>query len=322
MFTQLPWEGEREKPPFWMRSPGDSLIIAFDPTVLLALKIEFMRHTGLPLDYPLTADPLCGYPLPEVGELATDEPLARKIVNLEWFDHPVVWLRGDIIRSHRFHDQSQDIDRDENESEIALRLAIQLETTGYYQPKDGLWLSVADMLDVDLSDPFDLARIKAWQNGEPDQIFDEFDIGADICTYMPMSDALEAANDLIGYGLITSGVIGAYSLAESAERALESDDDSALINHALIAIDMGWDFCSSLMTDSEIETWYQLNDAILDKVKNGEMISATTARSLLTTALPILRHVVEDNDDVIDSAHDVIMQIREAIIEASQPLED
>ncbi|WP_276972025.1 hypothetical protein [Ferrimicrobium acidiphilum] len=316
IFDKLPWDGQRAKPPFWMSMPLDSLIVCFDPNTLLALELEFKRNSGLPLEFPLTVDPMCAYPLPEVGLLAGDEPLARKIINLEWFDHPVAWLRGDILKPHSFNSPAEnDQERIEFDVEIALRIALQLEVSGFYQSKNGIWIPLSDRLGIDLADPFDVARIQAWQAGEPDSVFDSFDIGAEISDLLPIDEAIVATQDTIGYALLASGAIAAYRLAEDVERFIDEQNTSMLATQAISVVDLGWDFCHAFLTDSETDAWEAMNSALV-LMTDGDALSTETALQFLNTALPILRRIAQDNDDMVDEAYHVIAEIRASIRDA------
>jgi hypothetical protein len=132
-----------------------------------------------------------GYPLPEVGEDAPDQPLARQVGTFAHIGHPILWLKGDILKPHtvvetRYRDPDSDDEWQrvasgekhiEMENEIAARIAAHLEFSRVYSSKTGQWVDVvADIMDLDVRDPFVSTRIRKWQDGAPDELFDNFDL--------------------------------------------------------------------------------------------------------------------------------------------------
>jgi hypothetical protein len=283
---------------------------------VLWLEATIKQQAGLPLDLVMTNDPMCAYPLPEIGEYSADQPLARQVQNLQWFGHPIFWLKGDILRAHRFEDPSPPPDieavRDEIDLEIALRLALQLETLSLYRPEDGTWFDITKRLSIDIEDPFDIARIHEWQAGEPDAELDAFDLGAEILEMFPLDEAIMSVQDLMGHALLISAVIGAYALINDAERTLDSYIQSEVSAYTVLTSDLGYVYTHPLMSDEQADRWMEQSQLITELADQGE-IPLERASSLLSEMVTVLKSFVDDNEDVIDESFAVIEEIRAVI---------
>jgi len=307
---------ERAAPPFWLCKPGYSLIVSTNPMSVLWLEATIKQQAGLPLDLMVTHDPMCAYPLPEIGEYASDQPLARQVDNLKWFGHPIFWLKGDILRPHLFTDlvppPGMPAERTEMDIEITLRLALQLETLSLYRPADGTWFDITERLSIDVDDPFDIARIREWQNGEPDAEFDSFDLGAEILEMFSINDAALSVQDLIGNALLTSSVVGAYALVKDAEQALDSYVQSEVSAYTILTSDLGYIYAHPLMSDEQADRWIEQSQHITALSDQGE-IPLEQASALLSDMLAVLNGLINDNDDVIDESFEIIEEIRAVI---------
>lgn len=308
-YDQLPWSGERSSAPFWMCLPGQSLIVSVSPLDGIAMEYDLKRQTGLPMDFPLSVVPMCAYPIPDIGEYASDEPVARRIENLDWFGHPVMWLKGEVLRSQKLDEA---IGRMEFDSEIALRIALQLEVSCFYQEQPGEWLDVCDFLNINVNDPFDVERIRSWQQGGDDELFDTFDLGQMLMEAYPVEEAAELVQDVLPYGLICSGAASSHVLLELVDRSLDSMDPSALPAQAQGCVNLGWTYADHMMTDSESDEWM----ALLKEVNrdDGALMSTDDAVRYLRQIRPILEHIVEDNADVVDDAMNTVLEIRSEIM--------
>jgi len=97
-----------------------------------------------------------------------------------------------------------------------LRIALELSASGLYDEVSGTWLDVMAMLDLNVDDPHDLARIAAWLDGGKDQELDLLDSGLEIGSMVENPEnpqwALNAALMLHDELLESSWALGADSL--------------------------------------------------------------------------------------------------------------
>lgn len=318
-----PSDNVEAQAPFWFCQPKYSLIASADPLSVLWIEAQIKQDSGLDQD-DLDNQPLCAYPLPPLGDNARDQPLARKITNLKWFSHPIMWLKGDILRPHPFPVQEGDEPRDEFDSEIALRLALQLEVTGFYRSASGEWYDIAEDLgetpDVGLNvdDPFDQARIRAWQNGEPDEVFDNYDLGAIIKYNFPIHDAVGLVEDLLGPALIVSGVLGSFKLVEAINSVLDSRIEEEISAYTTLVSVLGASYAGPLMSDAQDDSWIARMGQIDALYKENPLIPVRAATMYLSEMRDTLNSIVADHQDVIDESLDVVQSLQDDIAKAHE----
>lgn len=302
---------ERPEAPFWLCPPGYSIIVSRSPLTALWLETQVNALAGFdPEDPVLDNGPLCAYPMPPLGDEAIDQPLARQVENLNWFGHPIFWLKGDILHAHPFPVEEDEEPRDEFDSEIYLRLALQLEVLGFYDSTTGAWHDVAKNLGVDINDPFDVARIRAWQSGEPDEQFDTFDFGEIVKFNYPIHAAAAVAADLLPYAFIASGAVGAYSLVTEIDKALDSRAASVISNYAILVSALGMSYSGFLMTEEQYARWEKRMKRITALFNRSTILPAKTASAYLLEMREVLNYIVTDNEDVVDDAVNVIKSLQ------------
>jgi len=309
---------DRADPPFWLCQPKHSLIVSSNPFSVLWTETQIKQGAGLDQD-DLDNGALCAYPMPPLGDNAIDQPLARKVKDLKWFGHPIMWLKGDILRPHPFPVAENEEPRSEFDSEIYLRLALQLEVTGFYNSAKGEWsdvtkdLGAAEGEELDVDDPFDQARIRAWQDGEPDEVFDSYDLGEIIKYNFPIHDAVGLVEDLLGSALIVSGVLGAYSLVTEIDRVLDSRVENDISAYTTLVSMLGASYAGTLMTDAQDDSWLERMHQIDALYRENPELPMRAATAFLSDMRETLNHIVADNQDVIDDALDIIQVLQSDI---------
>lgn len=143
---------------------GEQLLLTEDATVAAERLISFMDATGIPPEV-LVADPIVTTPIP-VGSLAD----WRAQADPEMLWHPLFWLPERISTRYRIQVPSGDSYL-ESDAEWALRIALEVQSAGIYDPTDG-WLDVLALVGLDTQDPVDLARVEAWADGADDPDID------------------------------------------------------------------------------------------------------------------------------------------------------
>lgn len=159
----------------FLMDPGENLLLSDSAVVAAGRFGEFVQETGLNPDHVL-GDPLCAMPIPVRGLKAdgTLERLTGMNPSLLW--HPLAWLP--IESAFRFQIRVEGSDELELESDHdwALRIALELTTSGLYDVEDGTWLDVLALHGVDIENPVDAARVEAWLAGAVDEDLDGIDL--------------------------------------------------------------------------------------------------------------------------------------------------
>lgn len=129
----------------------------------------FCHETGIsPNDVACSA--FASVPAPVYREEST----SWRGVRPEALWHPLFWLPPHLARRVILDDgitQSP-----ENDEVWLTRLAIELTTSGVYDEDEGTWIDVLARAGLDIDDPQDLARVAAWQEGNPDPVLDSIDL--------------------------------------------------------------------------------------------------------------------------------------------------
>lgn len=204
---------------------GEQLMVTRDALVAAARLIEFVEETGLEPEL-IIADPVTAVPLPKHRRGARFDGVHPHAL---W--NPLFWLPEDIALRVRIRETETSEPRVETDAEWALRIAIELGTTGIYDPERG-WLDVFALYGIDVDDPADLNAIEAWQAGLPEERLDSIDLRKHV-TFTEDSQAFFDAQEL--YPLVMAAQWG-YTAA-SLLVAVEADPGNAR-NFAALAADM------------------------------------------------------------------------------------
>lgn len=215
---------------------GDQLIISRDAMTTATRLLEFVDTTGLKPEL-LVADPVVALPLPLhfPGNRFED-------VHPHALWHPLFWLPQDIALRVRISESEHAEPRPETEAEWAVRIAIELSTSGLYSPDYG-WVDIFALYGIDVDDPMDLDAIVGWQAGLPDERLDRINLH-DHFTFAPNNEAFYAAQELYPLAMSAQWSLTAASLLA----AVEEDPERAGIFAALAA-----DMLSAAPTDSPDE---------------------------------------------------------------------
>lgn len=200
---------------------GDQLLVTRDAIVAANRLSEFVETTGLAPEM-LVADPVSALPLPihARGKRFDD-------VHPHALWHPLFWLPEDIALRVRIRESDTAEPRPETDAEWAIRLCIEVGTSGLYDPEEG-WLDIFALYGIDVDDPADLEAIQAWQAGLPEPRLDAIDLRAHV-TFTEDNDAFQSAQEL--YPLMMAAQ-WAYT-ASSLLVAVEADPSSVSLFAAL-----------------------------------------------------------------------------------------
>lgn len=204
---------------------GESLLVTRDVLVAAFRLAEFVNETGISPEQ-LVADPVTTLPLPvHIRGKRFDEIHPHAL----W--HPLFWLPEDIALRFRISENETSEPRAETDAEWAIRIAIELGTSGIYDPEQG-WLDVFALYGIDPDDPADLDAIVGWQAGLPDERLDSIDLRQHI-TFTTDNEAFNNAQEL--YPLVMAAQWG--HTATSLLIAVEADPTN-ISNFAALGADM------------------------------------------------------------------------------------
>lgn len=175
-------------------SAGVPLLLTDSVTAQVLRLAEITRLTGIPED-AFVIDPMCSVPLPRYE--AFDATTQRRWAGLkpESMWHPLLWLPERVARRQTYIDPVSGLTKTETDRLWAIRVAIELQVSGLYDPLRG-WLDVLSVAGLDADDDLDQARIGDWLDGEPDEILDSIDLTV-FTEFEPTNYALSDAIELL-----------------------------------------------------------------------------------------------------------------------------
>lgn len=204
---------------------GEQLMVSRDALVAASRLTDFVSETGIAPEL-IVADPVIAVPLPIHARGKRFEDVYPHAL---W--NPLFWLPEDIALRFRIRENDTAEPRPETDAEWAIRIAIELGTSGLYDAESG-WLDVFALYGINPDDPADLEAIAAWQAGLPDERLDAIDLRQHV-RFTVDNDAFESAQEL--YPLLMAAQWG-YTSA-SLLVALEADPESTSM-YAALAADM------------------------------------------------------------------------------------
>lgn len=202
---------------------GEQLLITRDALVAAERLTGFVEATGIAPEL-LVADPVTATPLPiHARGKRFEDVLPDSLWN------PLFWLPEEVALRFRIRETEYSEPRPETDAEWALRIAIEVSTSGLYSPEEG-WLDVFALYGIDPDDPADLAAVQAWQAGLPEERLDSIDLRQHVA-FTELNDAFNSAQEM--YPLLMAAQWG-YT-ASSLLVAVEADKESVALYAALAA---------------------------------------------------------------------------------------
>lgn len=204
---------------------GEQLMVTRDALIAAERLTQFVTETGIAPEL-LVADPVTAIALPiHARGKRFDDVYPHALWN------PLFWLPEDIALRIRIRETETADPRPETDAEWAIRIAIELSTSGLYDPAEG-WLDVFALYGIDTDDPAHLEAIQAWQAGLPDERLDAIDLHQHV-TFSTDNEAFQIAQEM--YPLVMAAQWG-YT-ATSLLVAVEADPDGVGL-YAALAVDM------------------------------------------------------------------------------------
>lgn len=193
---------------------GEQLMISRDAIVAASRLADFVSETGITPEM-LVADPVIGIALPIHARGKRFDDIHPHAL---W--NPLFWLPEDIALRLRITETTNAEPRVETDAEWAIRVAIEIGSSGLYDPEQG-WLDVFALYGIDTDDPADLEAIQGWQAGLPDPRLDAIDLRQHV-RFTEDNEAFNIAQEM--YPLVMAAQWG-YT-ATSLLVAIEADPDS------------------------------------------------------------------------------------------------
>lgn len=196
----------------FLTEPGEPLLEPPAPGDVAGRFVQFQDATGLAAD-DIVACPLVAVPLPFHPDRW---PSGRRRWNgmrpdVAWL--PLMWLPDRIANRYTLVDDNGN-ERLEDDTEWAVRVALELTAAGVYDETSGGWVDVLALAGLDIDNDADIARVEEWLNGADDQLLDKIDLSAQFDRSDPddVDWAVNAAADWMPGLQITAWATGADRL--------------------------------------------------------------------------------------------------------------
>lgn len=204
--------------------PGDNLMLPSDDvTVYTQIFYDFCQATSLQPSQ-LSATRLSTVPIPRFQ----DRRELSSMTATAWAN-PLFWLPYDWRVN----------DSDECTDTMALRITWELSMANIYDPVEG-FTDVLQLMGLDIDDPEVQQRIYQWSAGQPDELFDAFDITEFLNRPEGQDDdwiadiAAEEAEDMLRASWF-SNAYGLQKMLDEAVSEFEHDEDEAKIKSTIDA---------------------------------------------------------------------------------------
>lgn len=177
---------------------GESLLVASDPVRSLANHVGAANAIGV-RQADLIASRMSPVPFPVEGLRRNGRRIDGVSATMMWL--PLLWLPQRLIERAEFQFVDGEIlvidrhghftgDPQAIETPIeghpvstettdlwVIRVALELEAAGAYDPDSGTWLDVLDTVGINVDEIDDARRVRRWLNGESDTDLDELNKG-------------------------------------------------------------------------------------------------------------------------------------------------
>ena len=238
----------------FLLEPGDPLLLEPDPIRVMVNFGRFAEATGVPASSLVTSR-LCALALP-IGQIR-DWPGVRP--DAAWL--PLLWLPphlaerksyvvGDDGLAHAVTSAGSGATEvmEESEEEWAVRVALELTASGFYDTESGTFVDVMDFIGIDVDTESGQDRLAAWLAGGQDDDLDLFATGLELEGHLKSTTEPDwALNEVIvsrehlvhcAYAAGTESLVGTLSELKEAlatDRASLDDAKSLVVTVCIAA---------------------------------------------------------------------------------------
>lgn len=241
-------------PNSWGCEPGRSIFMNSEPLFAITMYHKMMEELRFRKGAQLYTYCTSVYPFPDLDDLPYTQPLARQVGNLTHIGLPILWLKGDIfdkmtvVETERVQveDEYRWIPNGEShiesQYEIVARIAAWMEFTNIYDANSGEWVDVVrDIMGLDVNDPATQSRIRRWQDGAPDKLFDGFDLAAHMESIQPKIDVVSFVEWVVWPSIVVSALeptLQFIAMLEDEESTRDEKKLQVILQHTGFVLDV------------------------------------------------------------------------------------
>lgn len=174
--------------------PGQILLLPGNPLEGGYTCSSYAQATGVSYE-SLVHSPLVSIPVPVYPDGGFTDLPRWEGTRPEMMWHPLMWL-PEWVYTRQVADP--ETSRLENDDEYAVRIALDLAETEMYDAASGTWLDVLALAGLDVDDPSDLQRVRAWLAGAPDRLLEELHDEVDELMDMTPPEATQSLAQHLG----------------------------------------------------------------------------------------------------------------------------
>ena len=210
----------------YMTEPGEPLEVASSVLRSAVRYRVFATDTGIDPAW-IRPNPLCCVPLPTYPDAwpAGRRRWPRLRPSMLW--HPLLWMPDRLATRYTLVDES-DICSTEPDDIWCLRVCLELQAAGIYDPDTGTWLDVLSLAGLNSDNPGTERRLDRWLTGGADPILDRLDLAEHVDRPDDLDWALHAAIDELPALQVISWVLTAQDLLDACTALDAGGGDGAL----------------------------------------------------------------------------------------------
>ena len=207
----------------YMTEPGEPLEVASSVRRSAVRYRDFVADTGLAPEW-LPPNPLCAVPMPVYPASWPGDGRRWPGVKAGMMWHPLLWLPDRLAARYTLIDGAG-ARSTEPDDVWALRVCLELQASGCYDPGTGSWLDVLSLAGLDSDDPGTTERVDLWLRGAEDSALDRLDLAEHVDRHDDLDWALHAAIDELPALQVISWAVTAEDLLDACDSIAGTSTD-------------------------------------------------------------------------------------------------